>query len=77
MPLTCSYCHVGVLRRDCHRNRYGEMICHACHAKGIRFTWGKRAWYKTRNALFYVGIALPVTALGILFVWLLYVVMLD
>lgn len=38
----CAACDATVTRDRCHRNRYGEYICHACYADGVRFTWNRR-----------------------------------
>jgi hypothetical protein len=46
---TCSACGAAVSRAQCHRNRYGEYICHGCQARGIRFTWHQR-WRKFRKS---------------------------
>ncbi|MCB2040773.1 MAG: hypothetical protein H6929_23085 [Rhodoferax sp.] len=42
MLLICSVCKAPVLRKDCHRNRYDELICRPCQATGIRFSWPRR-----------------------------------
>ncbi len=49
----CSACGATVARTDCHRNRYREYICHACQARGVRFTWSRRLhtrWRQFRKA---------------------------
>jgi hypothetical protein len=38
----CSSCRLVVARSDCHKNRYGEYICRACQASGVRFTRRRR-----------------------------------
>lgn len=32
----CACCGAEVVRRDCHKNRYGEYICKSCQAAGKR-----------------------------------------
>ena len=50
---TCSSCGATVPREQIHRNRYREYICRECRARGVRFTWRRRArheWQKFRKA---------------------------
>lgn len=72
MSLTCAHCHLAVIRKNCHRNRYGEMICHACQRTGVRFTWRQRLRLARKWAPLYAGIGLAVAVLVALFFWFLY-----
>lgn len=72
MPLTCSYCHLQVARTDCHRNRYGEMICRACQQAGVKFTLRRRLRVAIKKTPLYVGIGLAVTAVVLLLAWFLH-----
>jgi hypothetical protein len=51
-----------VSRRDAHRNRYGEYICRACEASGIKFSSYRRVrrWFKQAapRGLLWVGLLL-------------------
>ncbi len=70
MSLHCSVCRAPVLRKDCHRNRYDELICRACQASGIRFSWPRRlqhAWGKLGLAMW---VFLGAMATLLLLAWL-------
>lgn len=45
----CASCGARVPRDACHRNRYREYICDACRARGVRFTWRRRARHEWRK----------------------------
>lgn len=70
MSMPCSSCKAPVLRRDCHQNRYGEIICRSCQAAGVRFTWQRRLRHRLRHAAWSVWLLLGATALVLLLVWL-------
>ena len=68
----CSACAATVERKDCHRNRYGEYICRKCRTAGIKFTWQRRLRHRTKlMARKYLPV-LPVAALALLVIWVLY-----
>ena len=71
-PKVCSVCKLTVARKDCHKNRYGEYLCNACLAAGVRFTPGQRLRYGTRRAVwwFWLGVA-GVVSIGML-AWIAY-----
>lgn len=77
MTLICSSCRAEVARANCHCNRYGEMICHACKRAGVNFTWRRRllAIYK-RTPLYVAVCLLSITAMS-LFTWLVYLIALS
>ncbi|MCP5261244.1 MAG: hypothetical protein H6929_07805 [Rhodoferax sp.] len=66
----CSSCKAPVLRRDCHQNRYGELICRSCQAMGVRFTWRRRLRHQLRRSVLSVWLVLAATGLALLAVWL-------
>lgn len=73
MPLHCSICKAPVSRQDCHRNRYDELICHACQASGVRFSWRRRVRHlfgRAGRAGLAVWLLLAATALLLLGAWL-------
>ncbi len=76
MTPTCAACYQLVSRADCHRNRYRELICHACQARGVRFTWRNRMHHHGRMLMIGVWITLGLTALGLLIAWALHVLFL-
>ena len=51
MNRQCAACGTVVARKECHRNRYAEYICHPCQAKGIKFTRRGRRRYTLKRAL--------------------------
>ena len=70
MLLICAVCKAPMLRKDCHRNRYGEFICRTCQATGIRFTWPRRLQYAMRKLGLAVWVFLGATAALLLLAWL-------
>jgi hypothetical protein len=56
----CIWCGVAVLRKDCHKNRYGEYICHPCLRSGRRMSRRRqlRRWMATggRWLLYLAGV---------------------
>ncbi len=72
MTVTCASCNLPCLRADCHRNRYNELICRACHADGVRFTWRNRIRHHLRMANIGFWILLGCTSLVLLFAWAIY-----
>lgn len=77
MSLTCSYCHREAARTDCHRNRYGELICHACQKTGVKFTWRRRLRLAIKKTPLYLGIGLAIAAAVLLLSWLLHLLSLT
>ena len=68
----CSACGTTVARRDCHKNRYSEYICHQCQREGISFTRREQLrylfrWSPARAFLLLMGLALI-----LLVAWALY-----
>ena len=71
---TCSACGASVARQDCHKNRFGEYICHDCQALGIGSTrrsriwaWVSRVLRRSVWAIAGLGLTLVVLAMLILF----------
>jgi len=60
MTRQCAACSKIVARKDCHKNRYAQYICHACQATGIRFTpqGRRRYWMRRLRAPLLIGLAL-------------------
>ena len=77
MTLTCANCHAEVARSDCHRNRYGEMICHPCQRAGVKFTWRRRLRTSSKKIPLYAGIAVAVTTAVLLLAWFLHLIWLS
>ncbi len=69
---TCSACSSVVARQACHRNRYGEYICHGCQAKGTRFTWPHRVRHHLRASALTLGVGVGVIGMAFLSAWVLY-----
>ena len=69
MTSICAGCKRSVPRADCHRNRYGEYICHACQQRGIRSTWRNRLRHHWRTLTIGVWVMLGLTALALLLAW--------
>ncbi len=69
MTRQCAVCGKVVPRRDCHKNRYMEYICHACQATGIRFTPQGRRQYLLKRLRAPVLIALTVVGIVLLVLW--------
>ncbi len=74
MLLICSACKAPVLRQNCHRNRYGEFICRACQASGIRFSWLRRLQHAVGKLGLAVWVFLGAMATLLLLAWLFEVV---
>jgi hypothetical protein len=72
MSVVCSACGATVDRRDCHKNRYGEYICRKCASAGIKFTRRRRLRLRTQAKLRKYLPMLPVAALILLLIWVLY-----
>jgi hypothetical protein len=60
----CSSCGLIVARSDCHKNRYGEYICRACQASGVRFT--RRAKFGFLGGRLFTGAWLLLIVLALL-----------
>ena len=60
----CSSCRLVVARTDCHRNRYGEYICRACQASGVRFT--RRRKFGFHGGRLFTGVWLGLTVVVLL-----------
>ena len=69
MTRQCASCGKVVARRDCHKNRYTEYICHACQATGVRFTPQGRRQYLLKRLRTPVLIALAVVSIVLLLLW--------
>jgi hypothetical protein len=76
MSLACSFCQDTVLRQDCHRNRYGELVCRTCQASGVRFGWFNQLRYQMGKAGTLAWVLLGATALVLLLLWLFEVLLL-
>lgn len=59
----CSSCRLVVTRTDCHKNRYGEYICRACQASGVRFTRRAKFGFLGGRLLTWIWLSLAVLAL--------------
>ena len=64
---SCPRCGTLVPRKFCHRNRRGEYICQACHAKQRKAGMARRfltraqlTLYKTGRTTLYVSLAILV-----------------
>jgi hypothetical protein len=68
----CFSCGASVLRQDCHKNRYGEYVCRACQASGVRFSKrsGWRYWLSLAPVIILWSVV--VTALITLVFWVLF-----
>jgi hypothetical protein len=68
----CFSCGATVLRRDCHKNRYGEYVCRACQGGGARFSLlaGWRYWAVRAPVLILSSIS--ITLLIALVIWALF-----
>ncbi|MBK9574037.1 MAG: hypothetical protein IPO43_15545 [Rhodoferax sp.] len=69
MTRQCAACGQVVARRDCHKNRYAEYICHACQATGIRFTPPGRRQYFLKRLRAPVLVGLGVVSVVLLVLW--------
>lgn len=73
MTLACSSCRIAVLRKDCHRNRYGDYICRACQSAGVRHSLRARVRHGLRRSLQTAWIALALVLLVLLLGWIWYI----
>jgi hypothetical protein len=69
MTRQCAACGKVVPRRDCHKNRYTEYICHACQQAGIRFTAQGRRQYLLKRLRAPVLVGLGVVSVVLLVLW--------
>jgi hypothetical protein len=75
MRLNCSHCQSEVDREQCHRNRYGELICRACQLSGVRYTWRQRLRYFGKKAPRYAVVGLAVFVALLLLIMFFYLIL--
>jgi hypothetical protein len=72
MSKICAICHAVVERKDCHRNRYRQYICHTCQAAGLKTTWQRRFRKWTKLEMRKAAQFLAVAGVVVVFVWLFF-----
>lgn len=72
---TCSACSTRVHRREVHKNRYGQYICMACRANGVRAVGRRRLHHMIQRVpsalLVFLVVMAVVVVLPLLFMLLL------
>lgn len=76
MPLVCSSCRDEVIRSDCHRNRYAELICKRCQSKGIKSTWQGRIAHQLQQTMPRIWIGCALSAGLAMLAWAIYMLFL-
>lgn len=71
MLRVCSVCGAVVERKDCHKNRFGEYICHKCQLAGKTLKWHQRLRLLMTGMLPGFLVRLPVAVLVLLALWAL------
>ena len=68
----CALCGTTVARKDCHKNRYAQYICHPCQAAGGKATWRLRLKQQLITLPRRLGWQLAATGTAVVMVWLFF-----
>lgn len=68
----CFLCGATVARKDCHKNRYAQYICHPCQATGGNISWRVRVRQQGNALLRRGGWSLAGVGAVVVLVWLFF-----